>query len=173
MAEVEDKLKDYEIKKEGEAEILMLKSNAVFFNPVQVHNRDMSIAVLRTFVTKRKEEHEALMSKRNKSHKKDNQIETSVANGDVALTSQHDKMDVVNEKEPNQATNEIEDVSKEAVKTPSWKVTRELKPPVVLEALAASGLRSLRYAREVDGLEKVVALDNDKGNAQVSHLRSC
>ena len=36
MAEVEDKLKDYEIKKEGEAEILMLKSNAVFFNPVQV-----------------------------------------------------------------------------------------------------------------------------------------
>ena len=36
MAGVEDKLKDYEIKKEGEAEILMLKSNAVFFNPVQV-----------------------------------------------------------------------------------------------------------------------------------------
>jgi hypothetical protein len=39
MAEVEDKLKDYEIKKEGEAEILMLKSNAVFFNPVQVYQR--------------------------------------------------------------------------------------------------------------------------------------
>jgi tRNA (guanine26-N2/guanine27-N2)-dimethyltransferase len=36
MGEVEEKLKDYEIKREGEAEILMLKSNAVFFNPVQV-----------------------------------------------------------------------------------------------------------------------------------------
>jgi tRNA (guanine26-N2/guanine27-N2)-dimethyltransferase len=92
----------------------------------------MSIAVLRTFVSKRKEEHEALLNKKNKSHKKSNQIETSVVNGDAALTSQHDKMDVVNEKEPNQATNEIEDASKEA-KTPSWKVTRELKPPVVLE----------------------------------------
>jgi hypothetical protein len=39
-----------------------------------------------------------------------------------------------------------------------------------MQALAASGLRSLRYAREVDGLEKVVALDNDKGNTQVSLL---
>jgi tRNA (guanine26-N2/guanine27-N2)-dimethyltransferase len=36
MGEVEEMLKDYEIKSEGEAEILMLKSNAVFFNPVQV-----------------------------------------------------------------------------------------------------------------------------------------
>ena len=32
MAEVED----YEIIREGEAEILQLKKNAVFFNPVQV-----------------------------------------------------------------------------------------------------------------------------------------
>jgi hypothetical protein len=36
MAEVDDKLKDYEIRKEGEAEILLHKRNAVFYNPVQV-----------------------------------------------------------------------------------------------------------------------------------------
>ncbi|KAM3314213.1 hypothetical protein ACQJBY_033205 [Aegilops geniculata] len=167
MGEVEDMLKDYEIKKEGEAEILMLPSNAVFFNPVQVHNRDMSIAVLRTFVAKRKEEYEELMNKRNnKSNKKGNQVETPVVNGDTALTSQHDEIGVVHEKETNQATNEIEDLSKEETKTPSRKVTRELKPPIVLEALAASGLRSLRYAREVDGLGKVVALDNDKASIE-------
>lgn len=41
-----------------------------------------------------------------------------------------------------------------------------------MQALAASGLRSLRYAREVDGLGKVVALDNDKGNTHVSKLLS-
>jgi tRNA (guanine26-N2/guanine27-N2)-dimethyltransferase len=93
----------------------------------------MSIAILRTFVAKRKEEHEALMNKRNKPHKKGNQVETPVVNGDTALTSKHDEMDVANEKKPNQATNEIEDVSTEAAKTPSWKVTKELKPPVVLE----------------------------------------
>lgn len=167
MGEVEDILKDYEVKKEGEAEILMLASNAVFFNPVQVHNRDMSIAVLRTFVAKRKEEYEELINKRNnKSHKKDNQVETPVVNGDTALTSQHDEIGVVHEKETNQATNEIGDLSKEETKTPSRKVTRELKPPIVLEALAASGLRSLRYAREVDGLGKVVALDNDKASVE-------
>jgi hypothetical protein len=42
-------------------------------------------------------------------------------------------MDVVPEKDINQAQDEIEDLSTEATKTPSWKVTRELKPPVVLE----------------------------------------
>ncbi|XP_062216061.1 tRNA (guanine(26)-N(2))-dimethyltransferase 1-like isoform X2 [Phragmites australis] len=166
MGEVEEKLKDYEIKREGEAEILMLKSNAVFFNPVQVHNRDMSIAVLRTFVAKHKEEHEALMKKRNKSHKKAKQNETSVQNGEDASTSQHDEIDVVREKELNQVVDEMDDLSKEATKTPSWKVTRELKPPLVLEALAASGLRSLRYAHEVNGLGKVVALDNDKASVE-------
>ncbi|RCV45533.1 hypothetical protein SETIT_9G462100v2 [Setaria italica] len=166
MAEVEDKLKDYEIRREGEAEILFLKSNAVFFNPVQVHNRDMSIAVLRTFVAKRKEEHEALANKRNKSHQKNKQGEASVQNGEDASTSQLDEMDVVSEKDLNQAEGEVDDVPKEATKTPSWKVTRELKPPLVLEALAASGLRSLRYAREVDGLGKVVALDNDKASVE-------
>jgi len=151
MAEVED----YEIIREGEAEILQLKEKAAFFNPVQVHNRDMSIAVLRAFVAKRKEEHEALANKRNKSHQENKQSETSVQNGEDASTSQLDEMDVVPEKDLNQA---------QATKTPSWKVTRELKPPLVLEALAASGLRSLRYAREVDGLGKVVALDNDKAS---------
>jgi len=115
----------------------------------------MSIAVLRAFVAKRKEEHEALANKRNKSHQENKHSETSVQNGEDASTSQLDEMDVVPEKDLNQA---------QATKTPSWKVTRELKPPLVLEALAASGLRSLRYAREVDGLGKVVALDNDKAS---------
>lgn len=35
---------------------------------------------------------------------------------------------------------------------------------VFTQALSASGLRALRYAREVDGIGQVVALDNDKGN---------
>ncbi|RRT85148.1 hypothetical protein B296_00002637 [Ensete ventricosum] len=55
-----------------------------------------------------------------------------------------------------------EDISKECIKTPFWKDPRELKAPRVLKALAASGLRALRYAREVDGIGQVIALDNDK-----------
>ncbi|KAG6398424.1 hypothetical protein SASPL_139884 [Salvia splendens] len=36
----------------------------------------------------------------------------------------------------------------------------------VLLALSASGLRALRYAREVEGIGKVVALDNDKASVE-------
>ena len=32
------------------------------------------------------------------------------------------------------------------------------------QALSASGLRALRYAREVEGIGQVVALDNDEGD---------
>lgn len=39
---------------------------------------------------------------------------------------------------------------------------------VCWQALSASGLRALRYAREVEGIGQVVALDNDKGYWQTS-----
>ncbi|KAJ8484875.1 hypothetical protein OPV22_017360 [Ensete ventricosum] len=136
MIDVTDELRKYKIIKEGEAEILMHSNNTVFFNKAQVYNRDMSIAVLRSYIAKRKEEHDAYLSKKGKSEKKDIQ--------------------------PNQSLDVTEDISKECIKTPFWKDPRELKAPRVLEALAASGLRALRYAREVDGIGQVIALDNDK-----------
>lgn len=34
---------------------------------------------------------------------------------------------------------------------------------VMLKAAAASGLRAIRYALEVEGIDSVVALDKDKG----------
>jgi hypothetical protein len=86
----------------------------------------MSIAVLRTFVAKRKEEHEALVDKRNTSHGKDKLSEISCQNGEDASTGQQDEMEL------NKAEVQIDDLSKEATKPP-WKVTRELKPPLVLE----------------------------------------
>ncbi|CAN1151373.1 Probable tRNA (guanine(26)-N(2))-dimethyltransferase 2 [Linum perenne] len=52
--------------------------------------------------------------------------------------------------------------SEEMVKTMEGKARGELKPPRVLEALSASGLRALRYAREIEGVGQVVALDNDE-----------
>lgn len=55
----------YTILKEGEADILV-HGNDVFYNKTQVVNRDLSIAVLRTFVGKRKEEHDAMWAKKKK-----------------------------------------------------------------------------------------------------------
>ena len=117
----------------------------------------MSIAVLRTFVAKRKEEHEALVDKRNTSHEKNKQSETSSQNGEDASTGQQDEMDVVCEKELNKAEDQIDDLSKEATK-PSWKVTRELKPPLVLEVrfliiIWKLGLKTDRIRTNIYGYE--------------------
>ncbi|XP_039142096.1 probable tRNA (guanine(26)-N(2))-dimethyltransferase 1 [Dioscorea cayenensis subsp. rotundata] len=51
--------------KEGEAQVLLDDSNGVFCNKAQVNNRDMSIAVLRTFIAKRKEEHASKFCREN------------------------------------------------------------------------------------------------------------
>ncbi|CAN7114302.1 unnamed protein product [Brassica rapa subsp. narinosa] len=152
-------LNDYTVIKEGEAEILMHKKNKVFFNKAQVNNRDMSIAVLRAYISKRKQEHEAMLSKRARSSGKapvkdvssEVSKETSIGNG-----------------EDNGKTNgeTSQDGAKEAVKTSYEPARRELKPPRVLEALSASGLRALRYAREVEGIGQVVALDNDPASVE-------
>ncbi|KAJ4833107.1 hypothetical protein Tsubulata_001094 [Turnera subulata] len=165
MATEELDLDNYTIIKEGEAEILMHKKNQVFYNKTQVNNRDISIAVLRTFVTKRKEEHEAMLSKRTKSAGK---VSEKDATGSVEEEAPAESA-VDNEKsngECEMAEELCQDapcsISEEQGKAIGGKVQRELKPPRVLEALSASGLRALRYAREVEGISQVVALDNDK-----------
>ncbi|KAK7836949.1 putative trna (guanine(26)-n(2))-dimethyltransferase 2 [Quercus suber] len=154
---------DYTIIKEGEAEILMRK-NEVFYNPSQVDNRDMSIAVLRTFISKRKQEHEAYLLKRTKAATKASEKDSSEPAGEAADESLMNDEEANGECEVSEEAHQDEpcSISKESVKTPEGKGRGELKPARVLEALAASGLRSLRYAREVEGIGQVVAVDNDK-----------
>ncbi|CAN1271832.1 Probable tRNA (guanine(26)-N(2))-dimethyltransferase 1 [Linum perenne] len=156
-AETMADLDDYTIVKEGEAEIVMHAKNEVFYNKTQVNNRDMSIAVLRTFISKRKEEHEANLSKRaKKSGRKvsENGASGNECNGDSEVT------------EKSSVSEEPCSTSEEMVKTMEGKARGELKPPRVLEALSASGLRALRYAREIEGIGQVVALDNDEASVE-------
>ncbi|XP_039139733.1 probable tRNA (guanine(26)-N(2))-dimethyltransferase 1 [Dioscorea cayenensis subsp. rotundata] len=159
MGEAEDKLKGYTVIKEGEAEILMHSSNAVFYNKAQVNNRDMSIAVLRTFISKRKEEHAASLNKKVKSVSKEHESTPSESAEEETSNAGDGKQ---NGEHHAHCMDEPEGTSKETVQVSSWKRHEELKAPKVLEALAASGLRALRYAREIDGIGQVVALDNDK-----------
>ncbi|GAB2232812.1 hypothetical protein Droror1_Dr00011871 [Drosera rotundifolia] len=155
---------EFVIIKEGEAEILMHTKNKVFYNKTQVNNRDLSIAVLRAFISKRKEEHEAWLSRKNKTEK-------VLAENSSELATEDEHLEPANRieesnGEPKFAGDTCEDgpsrTLEESVSTPEVKPQRELKPPRVLEALSASGLRALRYAREVEGLGQVVALDIDK-----------
>ncbi|KAF2313697.1 hypothetical protein GH714_012770 [Hevea brasiliensis] len=194
-------LDDYTIIKEGKAEILMHNKNKVFFNKAQVHNRDLSIAVLRTFISKRKEEHEARLSRRTKSVQKVSDkdasgsaveevsdkpaVDSEKSNGECEEKISHkDAVGSAAEEVSNEpavdneifngeceASEEITEdepcnISEEPMKTTERKVRGELEPPRVLEALSASGLRALRYAREVEGIGKVVALDNDKASVE-------
>ncbi|KAL9381091.1 hypothetical protein Peur_026748 [Populus x canadensis] len=162
-------LEDYTIIKEGEAEILMNVKNQVFYNKTQVNNRDLSIAVLRTFVSKRKEEHEAKLSKRTKSADKASGKDAS----EPAVEEESNGSALDNEKsnvecEVHKEISQVEpcSISEEPMKSAEGNHRGELKPPKVLEALSASGLRSLRYACEVEGIGKVVALDNDKASVE-------
>ncbi|CAI9777439.1 unnamed protein product [Fraxinus pennsylvanica] len=155
-------LNDFTVIKEGEAEILMHAKNEVFFNKTQVNNRDMSIAVLRTFILKYRREHEAMSSKR---------MKTGPKASDVSAIKEEATMDFVTHKEKSNgdcdvskeiSQDEASSILEEQSSSLAGKGHGELKPPRVLEALSASGLRALRYAREVDGIGQVVALDNDK-----------
>ncbi|KAK9683109.1 hypothetical protein RND81_10G117300 [Saponaria officinalis] len=160
---------DYVIIKEGDAEILMHKHNKVFFNNSQVNNRDISVAVLRTFVNKRKEEHEAFVSRKAKRGRKTPEKKSPASGSEEApAESEVNNVNGVhngNSVEPS--AGEASGVTPEEPKNiTKVKDQRELKPIRVLEALSASGLRALRYAREVEGVDKVVALDNDEASVE-------
>ncbi|KAG6408154.1 hypothetical protein SASPL_131157 [Salvia splendens] len=156
-------INDYTIVKEGEAEILMNVKNQVFYNKAQVNNRDMSIAVLRTFISKRQQEHEArLLSKKMKIEAKkvvEPISEPEAMEHDEKSNGGCDISQDISQDEPCS-------ISENPAANHGRRVQEDLKPPRVLEALSASGLRALRYAREVEGIEKVVALDNDKASVE-------
>lgn len=180
----------YTILKEGEADILV-HGNDVFYNKTQVVNRDLSIAVLRTFVGKRKEEHDAMWAKKKNRRTGTSggqpQPQTDLADDDCYPGPETSKLaddgetnepastlDTVQSGKGNgeevvsdqgaqaDLAEEVVAVADEACKPAVRRVHEELEPLRILEALSASGLRALRYAREVEGVGSVVALDNDK-----------
>ncbi|CAL9764161.1 unnamed protein product [Musa acuminata subsp. burmannicoides] len=150
------------VVEEGEAKILMDSSNGVFYDEAQVHNRDISIAVLRTSISKRKEEHAIMLSRKGSASEVPcDRPSDYLSDGDCQI--QLDSSDYTKGN-----LREIQEI-------PASKV-QELKAPMHmfampklkyflvrnLQALAASGLRSRRYALEIDGIGKIVALDYDE-----------
>lgn len=106
----------------------------------QVDNRDMSIAVLRTFISKRKNEHEALLLKRTKAAQKAPEKDSCEPDGEAAEES---GMNVENTNGECEVPEEISQdepcsISKESVKTPEGKGRGEMRPPRVLEVFLCS-----------------------------------
>ncbi|RUP11544.1 tRNA methyltransferase [Jimgerdemannia flammicorona] len=122
---------------EGRATILFPKNNEVFYNPVQQFNRDMSIAAIRTWseLYLKEKRDKVEKKKRNKTHV---QGESAIEPAEILDSSQAEK-----DYQPTHvdATTESHAVN------------------VTVKALSASGLRSIRYAKEIPNVRYIMAND--------------
>ncbi|WWC89490.1 N2,N2-dimethylguanosine tRNA methyltransferase [Kwoniella dendrophila CBS 6074] len=133
---------------------IFLPKEGAFLNPVQHYNRDMSVAVIRSWNELRKEELETKF--RNKLAK----------TGGVTKKKQNQQQkgkesDVNQDKEEGKDGNADEKVPKEEQPIAGPSTERKFRPPSIniLEALAATGLRSIRYAKEIPNVKYVLAND--------------
>ncbi|XP_072240718.1 tRNA (guanine(26)-N(2))-dimethyltransferase [Leuresthes tenuis] len=126
------------VVKEGKAAILFPSANEVFYNPVQEFNRDLTCAVITEFARD-------LLARRGVKVVVPGEKERVV----VSLSEETNETDVQNE-EKNGAE------EPKVTATVGEKCELGLR---VLEGLAASGLRSVRFALEVPGLKSVTAND--------------
>lgn len=116
---------------EGKATILFPDTNEVFYNPIQEFNRDISIAAIRTWDEIYQEE---------RAHK---------------LAQKKARKDAINAKraqEGQEPLPEKEGEGDEASGSSSRGIT-------ILEALSASGLRSIRYAKEIPNVRHILTND--------------
>uniref|UniRef100_A0A672YYC2 tRNA (guanine(26)-N(2))-dimethyltransferase n=1 Tax=Sphaeramia orbicularis TaxID=375764 RepID=A0A672YYC2_9TELE len=127
------------VVKEGKASILFPSANEVFYNPVQEFNRDLTCAVITEFARD-------LLVQRGVKVVVPGEKERVV----VSLSEEAEQTDG----QKDQADGQTDEPALTA--TVGEKCERGLR---VLEGLAASGLRSVRFALEVPGLQSVTAND--------------
>lgn len=126
-------IEDYNIVKEGKAEILFAKKETVFYNPVQQFNRDLSVTCIKAWDNlygqnigkKNKRKNENRKKHNNESNDSESNKRRKLDNGDA------------------------EEIKEDSI-----------KPYInVLEALSATGLRAIRYAHEIPHIKTIVAND--------------
>ena len=127
--------------KEGQAEVC--SPPHVFYNPVQEFNRDLTIAVISEF---------------SKEHFSRLPVETP---GKTAVSKTAVSRDV----DPNGQERDSQDSTGHAnvTKTPEFERGKYESSGIrILEGLAATGLRSIRFALELPGVKEIVCNDFDE-----------
>lgn len=126
---------------EGAAKIAFPSANEVFYNPVQEFNRDLTCAVITEFARI----HLGAKGIQIKvpGEKEVQKVVVDLSEQEEDKTKLKEGADLAPENQPRTAT--VGEICEEGLR--------------VLEGLAASGLRSIRFAREVPGLRLVVAND--------------
>uniref|UniRef100_A0A8B9FP68 tRNA (guanine(26)-N(2))-dimethyltransferase n=1 Tax=Amazona collaria TaxID=241587 RepID=A0A8B9FP68_9PSIT len=125
---------DHTLISEGQATILFPSANEVFYNPVQGFNRDLTCAVLTEFAR--------LL------------LQPKGIRGKFVIPGE-DHTDAGSPQPPEEG----DGASAAPPRVAKAGEVCEVGGLRVLEALAASGLRSIRFAKEVPGLRAVVAND--------------
>lgn len=130
--------------------ILVPKDDSAFLNPVQEYNRDLSVSVIRAWNEERKEKLEARWRDRLAKGKG-----RKPKNGDATP-----KKEVVATAE-EEAVNAEEEAVNAAEPAAGPSTERAFIAPkiTILEALSATGLRSIRYAKEIPDVKVVLAND--------------
>ncbi|CAJ1420371.1 unnamed protein product [Effrenium voratum] len=137
------------VRKDGKTE--------VFYNPAQVFNRDMSVVVLSAFAKLREEE--ALQKEQRRVQRIEERAQKRIENFEK-------------QKEEAERKGDAEAAEAKAPKVPVLEPlpVQGLK---ILEALAATGIRTVRYAKELPagrgGVASVVA--NDLDPSAVEHMK--
>ncbi|KAM5171441.1 tRNA (guanine(26)-N(2))-dimethyltransferase [Mantella aurantiaca] len=124
---------------EGKASVIYPSANQVFYNPVQEFNRDLTCAVLTEFSRMHLAQKDIDIMVPGEREKKKVIVNLS-DNGDEG-----DGPPPENSTPPSRRTITVGESCPEGLR--------------VLEGLAASGLRSIRFAKEVPGLRSVIAND--------------
>ena len=188
-----------EVVLEGKGKVLQ-RENEVFYNRPQVVNRDLSLAMIREFQKRRKEEHENdtsqktrrgkgmynkvprerkiiahLVSEREREHMFATK-ETTREHPKTSLKPEDDEKEkewvevkpgtfrwqVVGAEETRETAVVAAVEQRKGIEEEDEKKEKPpLEPITILEGMCATGLRAIRYARELDDVKCIVANDLD------------
>lgn len=136
------------VVREGKAAILFPSANEVFYNPVQEFNRDLTCAVITEFAR----EQLAQRGVRILVPGEKDRVVVELSEEKNGIKDQEATEQPENEQQEEEESNDKELITASV----GEKCEQGL---CVLEGLAASGLRSVRFALEVPGLKSITAND--------------
>ena len=153
-------VEDFKEVTEGKAAVLYPASESVFYNPVQQFNRDLSILTIKEFIEIYKQEYEtknhiAATKQLGRDCKESSNQSHSSKNGDENSQLDGRNVSASNSNEAQPASS----VGLDSKEERAGKFENISRPIRILEGLAATGLRSIRYALEINGIDKIIAND--------------
>jgi tRNA (guanine26-N2/guanine27-N2)-dimethyltransferase len=147
------------------------QAEAVFYNPVQVQNRDLSILMI-TLAAERRAIRNAVVAKK-KELRQQQQDQQAVVGSSSNGNGNADNASSSSLKEQLAAyRTELENNPSAALQAQSSSDVADNNNDqglTILDALAASGLRSMRYWREIPGVKHVTINDLDPAAVERAH----